>query len=112
MRGRAERLWRDGRVPGARALEEQGVGARLRLFGEKHPDTLKAMGKLATTIGAKGALARARAMQERIIELAPDVWGEDGRDTWRALNNLAGTVAAEGDLAAARELLEAALAEM
>ena len=68
---------------------------RLRLFGEKHADTLKAMGKLATTIGAYGDLARARAMQQRIVELAPDVWGEDGRDTWRALNNLAGTVAVE-----------------
>jgi hypothetical protein len=36
----AELLWKEGRIAAARPLEEQVVAARLRLFGDKHPDTL------------------------------------------------------------------------
>jgi len=38
----AERLWAEGRLGAARALEEQVVAARLKQLGEAHADTLKA----------------------------------------------------------------------
>ena len=50
----AEMLWARGRLEEVRGLEEHVVAARRQALGEGHGDTLKALGKLATTIGALG----------------------------------------------------------
>ena len=60
----ADCLWAQGRLIAARKLEEQVVEGRRRLLGEQHPDTLKAIGKLAVTRGTQGDLAEARQLQE------------------------------------------------
>ena len=61
----AEVLWAEGRLSRARPLEEAVVTGRRSLYGAAHPDTLRALGKLAMPIDlACWAIARVAEARE------------------------------------------------
>src|SRR5262249_10291765 len=51
----------------ARTLHEQVLATRRRILGDEHPDTLTAMGNLATSLSAQGDVAGARTLQEQVL---------------------------------------------
>jgi hypothetical protein len=67
----------------------QVLEARRRVLGEEHPDTLVALGNLATTLWALGDLAGARELQEKAVGGFKGVLGEEHPSTLAALRNLA-----------------------
>ena len=66
-----------GDLAGARRLEERAVAAKVRLWGEEHPDTLISMNNLAEILGGQGDLEGARRLQERVLEVRKRVLGKE-----------------------------------
>ena len=73
------------------------------------PDTLTAMGNLASTLSAQGDQAGARVLNEQVLEARRRLLGEEHPATLTAMNNLASTLSAQGDQAGARVLNEQVL---
>jgi hypothetical protein len=94
-----------GDYAGARQLQGQVLEASVRLLGQAHPHTLRAMNNLAQILSAQGELAAARRLQERVLEASVRLLGQAHPDTLTAMLSLAGTLSAQGALAAARELM-------
>jgi hypothetical protein len=88
----------------ARSLEEQVLAISREAFGERHPDTLRAMGNLAGTLSSMGDDAAARPLQEQVLAIRRGTLGDRHPDTLRAMGNLARTLSSMGDDAAARSL--------
>src|SRR5207248_10231354 len=88
----ADHLWAQGRLIAARKLEEQVVERRRRLLGEQHPDTLKAIGKLAVTLAAQGNLDEARRLQEAVVSGRRALFGDCDIETVLAITHPAGTI--------------------
>jgi hypothetical protein len=78
--------------------------ANVRLLGEKHPDTLAAMGDLALTYQSKGQWDDAPKLKERVIEARVRLLGEEHPDTLAAMGNLASTYWSKGRLDDAQKL--------
>ncbi len=93
----------------ARQLHERVLVIFRRILGDEHPDTLRTMSSLATTLRAEGDLAGARQLQERVIEMSRRILGDEHTDTLTFMNNLAETLDAQGDLAGSRQLHERVL---
>jgi tetratricopeptide (TPR) repeat protein len=79
-------------------------------LGDEHPDTLRSMDNLASTLAEQGEGSLARALQEYVLEVQRRELGEDHPETLRLMNNLALTLADQGDHAGARALQEQVLA--
>lgn len=71
---------------------------RKNILGTKDPETLVAMGNLATTLKARGNLEGAQEIQEKVLEIMQQVQGHEHPDTLRFMNNLAETLMAQGEL--------------
>jgi len=80
----AEALWAEGQLSRARKLEEAVVSGRRALYGEAHYDTLKALGKLASTHGQQGDLAEAKRLQEEVAAGMRALYGDDAYRFMRA----------------------------
>jgi hypothetical protein len=78
-------------------------------LGEEHPDTLRDMNDLASTLFVQGDLGGAKALQEKTLEGYTRIFGEEHPNTLCAINNLAGTLSDQGDLGGARMLQEKVL---
>jgi len=96
----AEMLWCAAGSPRCARSKSMSSRCAVVLYGEAYGDTLKALGKLATTIGAEGDLAEARRLQEHILALALRSGARMRATRCAPVNNLAGTVAAQGDFPA------------
>jgi tetratricopeptide (TPR) repeat protein len=79
---------------------------RKDILGIKDPETLVAMGNLATTLKARGNLEGAREIQEEVLEILQQVRGPEHPDTFIAMNNLAETLMAQGELDEACKIQE------
>ena len=79
---------------------------RKNILGTKDPETLVAMGNLATTLKARGNLEGAREIQEEVLEIMQQVRGHEHPDTLIAMNNLAETLMAQGELDEACKIQE------
>jgi tetratricopeptide (TPR) repeat protein len=99
-----------GDFAAAKPTQQRVLDVSKQLLGEEHPDTLLAMGNLASTLAALGEFTPARQLQERVLELSRKVKGEEHPETLAAMSNLAETLRQQGDFAKARELQEQALA--
>jgi predicted RNA binding protein with dsRBD fold (UPF0201 family) len=99
-----------GVFPSACELQEQVLAGRREVLGERHPDTLRAMGNLAETLRGQGELDAARELQEQVLAGRREVLDERHPDTLTAMGNLAETLRGQGDLDAARELQDQVLA--
>lgn len=98
-----------GDLAGARRLDERVLEAWRRVLGEEHPDTLRAMGNLASTLSRQNDLGGARRLLEEALEVMRRVLGQEHRDTLAAMSNLAATLGEQGDWAGARRLEEQVL---
>ena len=65
--------------------------ARLRVLGEEHPDTLSAIGNLASTYWNQGRWKEAEELDVKVLEARRRVLGEEHPDTIMAMANLAYT---------------------
>ena len=78
-----------GAFSSARELGQRVLDGRRQLLGERHPETLTAMGRLAATLSAQGESAEARPLVERAFHGRRELFGEHHPDTLRAMNILA-----------------------
>jgi tetratricopeptide (TPR) repeat protein len=98
-----------GRWPEARAVEEYVLQARSRLLGEEHPDTILAMGNLASTLEDQGQLEEAAMMKKEVLEKMKRILGEEHPSTISAMNNLASTLGEQGQLEEAAMMMKEVL---
>ena len=74
----------------ARHQEERALELRLRVFGERHPETLETMEHLAHLYRNQGTYTRAEELLTRVIATRRRIVGEEHPATLRMLNELAG----------------------
>ena len=98
-----------GLLPKARHCFGRSLATTVRLFGEDHPETLRARTNLAYAHKAAGDLSRAIELYERTLEDRVRVLGVDHPDTLRSRNNLAAAYHSVGDVERAVELYERTL---
>ena len=81
-----------------------------KLRGEEHPDTIRAMGKLARSFGKLGKLDEAASMKREVLEKRRMILGEEHPGTIMAMEYLASSLRGQGKLDEAasmqREVLE------
>ncbi|THH16169.1 hypothetical protein EW146_g4419 [Bondarzewia mesenterica] len=99
-----------GRWEAARALELVVMETRRRVLGEEHPDTLTAMGNLASTFSDQGRWKEAESLEVVVMETRQRVLGEEHPDTLSTMANLASTFSNQGRWKEA-ESLEVAVME-
>lgn len=87
-------------------VESSALAARL---GAEHPETLKSVANLASSLNARGDQTGARALAEMVLEARRRQLGEDHPDTLKSMANLSSTLKAQGDYAGAQALEEQAL---
>jgi tetratricopeptide (TPR) repeat protein len=93
-----------GRWPETRIVEEYVLQARCGLLGEEHPDTISAMGKLASTLRQQGQLDEAARMQKEVLGKMKRIFGKEHPDTILAMYSLAITLGEQGQLNEAAEM--------
>ncbi|MEU5894395.1 FxSxx-COOH system tetratricopeptide repeat protein [Streptomyces sp. NPDC047461] len=93
----------------ARALDEDSLARRRRLYGEDHPGTLSSAHNLAARLKALGRHKEALALNEKTLETGRRVWGWEHPDTLTMATALAVELAALGRVAEAVVLEEATL---
>jgi hypothetical protein len=87
-------------------VESSALAARL---GAEHPETLKSVANLASSLNAQGDQTGARALAEMVLEARRRQLGAEHPDTLKSMANLASTLKAQADYAGARALEEQAL---
>ncbi|KAI9762477.1 MAG: hypothetical protein M1840_001237 [Geoglossum simile] len=93
-----------GRLKEAEELSLRVLELQKEVLGEKHPDTLRTMGNLASTYWKQGRSKEAEELNLRVLELQKEVLGEKHPDTLRAMGNLASTYWKQGRSKEAEEL--------
>ncbi|KAJ7850251.1 hypothetical protein B0H13DRAFT_1905771 [Mycena leptocephala] len=88
----------------AEELEVIVLEKQKQVFGDGHPDTLRAMGNLASTYSDLGKFHKAEELEVVVIEKRKQVLGDDHSDTLLAIGNLASTYHDLGKLQQAEEL--------
>ena len=69
---------------------------RRRILGDDHPDTLTAMGNLASTYWQQGRTGEAAALGEEVLQKRRRILGDDHPHTLTSMNNLASTYRRQG----------------
>lgn len=92
----AELYHDNGRWPEAERLGVQVMEARIRVLGEKHPNTLTSVERLASTYRAQGLWPKAEELQLRVMEARKRVLGEEHPDTLNSMANLSLTYGDQG----------------
>jgi tetratricopeptide (TPR) repeat protein len=95
----------DGNYQKASELIAEAVQIKKEMGGAKHPDTLKATGKLASTYRKMGQWEDAAKLQEQVIEAMIRVLGEHP-DTLTVMGHLAVTYGCQGRWGDAAKLQE------
>ena len=98
-----------GRQQEAMELREKVLDARLRKLGSKHPNTLKAMTKLARNYQKLGRRHDAMELGEKVLEARQGTLGNEHPDTLRAMHDLAISYSYLGRKHEAMELIEKVL---
>ncbi|MEU9918080.1 FxSxx-COOH system tetratricopeptide repeat protein [Streptomyces sp. NPDC051001] len=80
----------------ARALDEDTLARRRRLYGDDHPDTLASAHNLAVRLRALGQNENALALDEKTLETRRWALGVEHPDALSTASNLAGDLAAVG----------------
>jgi serine/threonine-protein kinase len=106
----ADVLWQKARFPEARALSEEAVALRERLYGKDSAQFADATGQLGNLLAEMGEFAEARTLLERSLAATSRALGPRHPRTGLALNDLAMTVRDLGDYRASLELFDQALA--
>ncbi|KAJ7831042.1 hypothetical protein B0H13DRAFT_1915667 [Mycena leptocephala] len=80
-----------GRFTEAESLTVMVLEKRMQLLGANHPDTLSAMGNLATTYRELGRYREAEPLESIVLEKRKQLLGADHPDTLLTMANLAAT---------------------
>ncbi|NUS29663.1 MAG: tetratricopeptide repeat protein [Streptomyces sp.] len=80
----------------ARALDEDTLSRRGRLYGDEHPDTLASAVALAVRLQALGRYEEALALEEKTLAVQRRVLGVDHPETLLTASNLANRLAEVG----------------
>ncbi len=82
-----------------RALPAQveALAVRRAWLGDRHPDTIDSIGRMASLYGSLGDREKALAHHREALRSSRQVHGDDHQNTLTAINNLATTVNAGGD---------------
>lgn len=86
------------------------VDIRTQVLGEQHPETLTAMGDLASTYRNQGKYSVAAELQESVLAARKKVLGEQHPETLTAMSDLAWMYRNQGKYSLAAELQESVLA--
>ncbi|HEX6039606.1 tetratricopeptide repeat protein [Longimicrobium sp.] len=92
----ATALWRIGRAAEAIPFLEQSIGARERLLGPEHPDTLTSVSNLGGVLHALGHSAAAEPYCRRALEARERVLGVEHPKTLSSMSNLGSVLQALG----------------
>ncbi|KAJ7803499.1 P-loop containing nucleoside triphosphate hydrolase protein [Mycena leptocephala] len=93
-----------GRSEEAKELDLAVLEWRKQVLGDAHPDTLRAMGNLASTYNSLGEFHKAEELEVVVLEKRKQVLGDDHPDSLRAMGNLASTYSCLGEFPKAEEL--------
>ncbi|KAJ7640932.1 hypothetical protein B0H17DRAFT_994698, partial [Mycena rosella] len=96
--------WWADRFKDAEQLELAVLEDRRDILGDDHPDTLYAMGGLASIYYKLGELKEAEELDTAVLEKRSTILGEDHPDTLLAMGKLASTYHQLGRLKEAKEL--------
>ena len=80
----------------AEQLEVQVMEMRKNLLGAEHPDTLTAIGNLASSYMHQGRWNEAEQLEVQVVDLRKKLLGEEHPDTLTAIGNLASTYMNQG----------------
>jgi len=80
----------------ARAHLARAVAIRKQLLGERHADTLEALGHLGRVLRLQGKTAEAKALLTEVLDRRLEILGKDHPDTRQAMSDLAKTLVVEG----------------
>jgi tetratricopeptide (TPR) repeat protein len=94
----------------ARALHEQALAMRQRLYHGDHPDVATSLSDLANALRELGEHERARALDEQALAMRQRLYDGDHPDVAMSLNNLAIDLYRLGQHEGARELGEQSVA--
>jgi hypothetical protein len=92
----AKALLDDGRYNESERLFGQVMETKMRVLGEKHPDTLTSMVYLASTFWNQGRWKEVEELEVRVIATNKRVLGEEHPDTLTSIYNLALTFKGRG----------------
>ncbi|KAJ7854230.1 hypothetical protein B0H13DRAFT_1642486 [Mycena leptocephala] len=93
-----------GRSEEAKELDLAVLEKRKQVLGDAHPDTLRAMGNLASTYQNLGKFNKAEELEVLVLQKRKQVLGDDHPDTLQAMDNLASTYRHLGRFHKAAEL--------
>ena len=79
------------------------------VLGKDHPDTLRSMTGLATSLRDQGKYAEAVAVHRQTLQIQETVLGKDHPDTLRSMMNLAASLSQQGKYAEAEAMHQRAL---
>jgi tetratricopeptide (TPR) repeat protein len=96
--------WEQGRPNEAEQLDVQVLELYKEVLGEKHIDTIWAMGNLASTWHKQGRLDEAEQLEVQVLELYKEVLGKKHLNTILAMGDLACTWYKQGRLDEAEQL--------
>lgn len=78
------------------AIRKFCLNKLIKLCGEEHLDTIKAMSKLANSFGRLGKLNEAASMKREVVEKRRRILGEEHPGTIKAIGNLANSLRGQG----------------
>ena len=86
-----ELLHNQGYTKEAETLQTEVVDTRNEILGDEHPETIRAMGNLATTYHFLGKYTKAEKMRIEVLDASNRILGVEHQDTIHATANLAAT---------------------
>jgi tetratricopeptide (TPR) repeat protein len=102
-------LYERGRWRERELLDSRVWGLLRKVYGEKHPNTIKSMAELATTYYMQGRYDEAEVLKDEALDLRREVLGEKHPNTIRSMASLATTYHAQGRYDEAERLEDEAL---
>ena len=97
-------LHEQGYFKEAETLENRVLDTRNQILGVEHPDTIRAIGNLATTYHSLGKYTEAEKLEMQVLEASNRILGVEHPDTIKAMANLAATYQKLGKYTEAEKL--------
>ncbi|MGI8961320.1 MAG: tetratricopeptide repeat protein [Bryobacteraceae bacterium] len=92
----------------AHPLLARAVEVRTHVLGPEHPDTLKSINNLGTTLDEEGHYAEAERFHRQLLDIRRRTLGPDDADTLASMNNVANSLGEQGRYADAEKLIRQA----
>jgi tetratricopeptide (TPR) repeat protein len=80
----------------AEVMHRRALGAREKVLGSEHPDTLISVSHLGLVLSSQGKYDEAEAMHRRALEARENVLGREQPDTLTSVNDLGNLLSSQG----------------